>query len=558
MWCAFQTMVVWYRQIFTWEALILKGRVLFTALLILVFCLTAVFPVGAVQPTAKDLVLVAIKNFDLGINKGFYEKSTGEANLEVTRFSGSLQEKLGDYSGAKIRFVTQLDDSNKAIKLSYDTDIKGVAHDGDIYLIDDKVILTKDIFNLLQEFGFDPFENRNVSLAEAPEYLYLVDPQFKAVWEQMASYQSQQLPEEYIELLLFMVEAIPDEYFTLSPSKVTIQLDQDGFEETIVNLLTKMKNESDRFAEIIISGNQYSFEQMGIDPAEMKREMASGMENMTVPTREEIRAITSLIEVKDFTFEHSLLPGGPKRFNVDIGFNAPDSSVNGSFNIAVDVAGKQDNLEGSYRMAGKYNDINGPKIDIAYDSKFSYADTVAHSDMIVNVTARDNTTGELMLDLGLVSDSVSRINTSLVLNVPELTSNNSLDITEFIPTPGTSVTVEQPAELNLNLVVNGVNIEAKPGIGKQGELAVPARAVLEQLGYQVEWVEPNEIQVTSDDKAISLFVNQNSLTVNGEEKRSLTTSPYLEAGNAMVPLSFITDQLGAKLDFVERNIVITN
>lgn len=536
----------------------MKRRVLFTAFLTLVFCLTTVFPVGATQPaTAKDLVLAAIKNLDPGIDKGFYEKSKGKANLEVTRFSGTLPEQLGDYSGAKIRFDMELDDAKKAIKLSYDTDIKGIAHDGDIYLHDDKFILTKDFFYLLQDFGFDPFEESNISPAEVPEYLYLVDPQLRAVWEQMASYQNQQLPEEYTEMLLFMVEAIPDECFSLSPSKVTIQLDQDGLVDTIVNLLTKVTIESERFAEIIISANQYTYEQMGMDPEEMKREIASGMKNMTVPTREEIQAITNIIEVRDLTFEYSLLPGGPKKFNVDVGFDAPDVSVSGSFNFAADMAGKQDNLEGSYRMAGKYNDINGPSIDFAYHSKFSYTDTVAHSDMIVNVTAKDNKTGELILDFGLVGDSVSEIDTSLVLNVPELTPENSLDLTEFIPTPGTSVTVARPVELNLNLVVNGVALETKPSIGEQGEMMLPARAVLEHLGYQVEWVEPNEIRVTNDDKAISLFINQNSYTVNNVEK-DLFTPPGMEAGRAMVPLSFVAAELGARLEFEEHNLVITN
>ena len=537
----------------------MRGRVVFTALLTLIFCLTVVFPISAAQqPSAKDLVLLAVKNISPGADKGFYEKSTGKANLEVTRFGGSLREELGDYTGATIRLTTQLDDSKNAIKISYDTDIKGIVADGDIYLKDDQVILTKDLFYLLRDFGVDPFENSNVSLLEAPEYLYLVDPQLKSVWEQLASYQSQQLPEEYTELLLFLVEAIPDEYFNLSATKVTIKLDQVGLVDTIVNLLTKMTNESDRAVEILVSANQHSFEQMGLDPTEMKREMAAGLEAMTVPSREEIKAMTSLVQVKDFTYEYSLLPGGPKKFNMDIGFNAPDGSVDGSFNIAVDTQGKQGNLEGTYRMAGNYKNTNGPVVDVAIDSKYSYKGTRYHSDMIINVVAKDNETGELMLDLGLVSDSVSEVDTTLVLKVPELSSNNSLDITELMSASGTtSMTVEQPGDRNLNLVVNGVDLDAKLSIGERGEMTLPARVVLEQLGYQVEWVEPDEIQVVSYDKAISLFINQHSYTVNDVEK-NLTMAPYLEDDRTILPLSFIITEIGANLDFAERYIMITN
>ena len=534
----------------------MKRRALITALLILVFCLTAVFPIGAAQPTAKDLVLSAVKNMDLGINKGFYEKSKGEANLEITKFSGSLKDELGDYSGAKLRFFVELDDSQDAMKLSYATDINDIARDGDIYLQDDKVILTKDFFYLLQDFGLDVFEENNVSPAEVPEYLYLVNPQLRSTWEQMASYQNQQLPEEYTELLLFMVEAIPDEYFSLSPSKVTIEFDKDGLVDTIVNLLTKLTNESERAAEILVNLNQSSFEQMGMDPEEIKQEMVSSMENMTVPTREEIQAITSFIELNDFTFEYSLIPGGPKSFDVDMGFNTPDGSVNGDFNIAVDITGKQDNLESSYRMAGKFNDTNGMAIDFSCDSDSRYTDTVGTSDMIINVTAKDNKTGELALDLGLAGDSVSEIDTGLVLDLPELTPENSLDLMEFIPTPERQVTVERPKEMDLSLKVNGVALEAKPATGKQGEMMVPARAALEQLGYKVMWVEPNELQILNDDKTISMYMDQNRFTVNGVEN-VITTPPGMKAGGAMIPLSFIATELGAEIRF-EGNVLIIN
>ena len=411
----------------------IKKRVFLTALLTMVFCLAAVFSLGAAQqPTAKDLVLAAIKNLNLGIDKGFYENSKSETNLEVSKFGGSLQERYGDYSGDTVNLIAKLDDSNAAIKLSYNTDIKGIVADGDIYLAEDKIIFTKDLFYLLQELGFDLFENSPTSLAEAPEYLYMADPQLKTVWEQMAFYQKQQLPAEYTDLLLFMVEAIPDQYFNLSASKVTIQLDQDGLVDTVISLLTKANNESERLAEIFISMNQHVLVQMEVDPAEAKREMASGLETMTVPTREEIQAITNFIEVKDLTYEHSLIPGGPKKFNLDMGFGDPNGPVDGAFNIAIDAMGKEGNLEGSYHMAGNYNGIDGPAVDVTLDSEYSYAETVSRSDTIFNVTAKDNSTGELMLDLGIVSDSVGEVDTGLKLNVPELTPDNSLDITELL------------------------------------------------------------------------------------------------------------------------------
>ncbi len=540
----------------------MKKRKFITTLLTLVFCLTAVFPIAAAQPTAKDLVLAAAKNIDLGINEGFYEKSKGDGNFEITKFDGSLKEELGDLSGAKLGFYVEYDESKNAMKLSYDTDIKDIVRDGDIYLQDDQVILTKDFFYLLQDFGFDVFEEINVSPSDLPEYLYLDNPQLRTIWEQMASYQNQQLPEEYTELLLFMVEAIPDEYFSLSTSKVTIKLDKAGLEETIINLLTKMTNESERAADIVISLNKYNFEEMGMDPEEVKQELVSGMENMTVPTREQVQAITSFIELNDFTFEYALKPGGPKSFNVDMDFKIPQSSiapnpyVNGSLNFAMDIEGKQDNLESSYRLGCQFNNPNGLAVDLTYGANSSYTDTVGLSDMAIDVTAKDNKSGELILDLALTGDSVTEIDTGLVLKVPELTTENSLDLKEFMPTPETPVAVEAPQGRDLSLVVNGVALEAKPTAGDHGEIMVPARAALEQLGYQVEWVEPNELQVFTGKKTISLFMDQNSFTVNDIEK-DLNTAPGLEAGSAMLPLSFIATELDSQIRF-EGNVLTIN
>lgn len=530
-----------------------------TVLLILVFCFTAVLPVAAVQPTAKDLVLTAINNFNLGIHEGFYQKSQAEGTLKITRFGGSLTEAIGDYSGAKLKYATIMDDSQNAIKLSFSTDIKGIVHKGDIFLQDNKVIFSKDFFLLLQDFGVDVFANSSAPLADMPEYLYIEDQQLEPFWQQLSSYQNGRLPEEYTELLAFLVEAIPDDCFSLSAGKVTLRLDRDDFVNTIVNLITKVKTESERVADILINLNRYAYEQLGMDPAEMKQKMAAGMKNITVPSREQIEAIISFVEVNDFTCEYSLLPGGPKTLNVDLAFKAPDSSLDGTFAIVLDVAGKKDNLKGSYSIDGQLNIVSGPNIEIACNSNFSYTATVALADTNIDVTARDNSSGKLLLDLGIVDNSVARIATSLDLGIPELTADNSLDISDLIPTPGvsTSVSVVWPEGPDLGLVVNGVALEVKPGIGSQGELTLPARAVLEQLGYQVQWVQPNEIRVLSDEQRLSLFIGQNNYTVNDVE-RTLPTAPYMEAGTAMLPLSFISSELGAKIDFVEQSLVITN
>lgn len=540
------------------EAIVLRGRVLFTALLTLVFCVTAVFPVAAVPPSAKDLVLAAVNNFDLGMNEGFYKKSTGEGTLEVTRFEGSLKETVGDYTGAALRYSAQMDDSRNAIKISYDLNAKDIVRAGDIYLYEDKLILTKDFFLLLQDFGVDVFQDSGVSLEEVPAYLYLADPQLETTWEQLADYQEGKLPAEFTELLAFFVKAVPDECFRLSPTKVTMEIDQDGLVDTIVNLLTNVKNESEWVAETLLGANEYTFEQMGMDPEEAKREMAAQLRNMTVPSREEVAAVMSLVEVRDFSFEYSLLPGGPKNFNMDLGFAAPDGSISGSLAFAVDAAGMKDDLKGTYRLAAGFSAADGPNIAVVYDGAYNYTDTVAIAKGSIDVTAKDNATGELLLDLGLADSSVTEVDPDLVLSVPELTAKNSLDISELIPAGGVTIEeVNRETEFIRDVVVNGVTIEGKSKMGKDGQIVVPARAVLEQMGYQVEWVSPDKLRVISDPWEFTLFMNKNTYLV-GDLEKELYSPPYLEAGKALIPLGFLaSEEVGAVIDLSD-SLVITN
>lgn len=540
----------------------MRRKILLNVVLALVLCFSVVFATSAAQPTAKDLVVAGIKNFDLGVNKGFYEKSQGVTSMKITEFDGSLTKELGHIKGASIDLLSQLDASNNVIKINYTTDIAGSEHNGDIYLKDDKVILTKDIFFLLKEFGVDAFKNNPTSLEQSSEYLYLSNEQLKSVWEQMISYQNQQLPEEYKELLLFLVEAIPDQYFSLSTSKVTLQLDQNGLEDVIYNLLTKVKDEKERVADIIVNLNKYNFEQMGISPEQMKQEIISSIDSMPVISREQIKLVGSFVEVKDFIYEAALLPGGPKKFNMDLGFKAPDGSADGQLAIIVDSVGTKDNLEGSYSISGNFNAPTGPQFDFSLDSLYSYETEAAYSDITVKASAKDNTTGELLLNFGATANSTTKVDYNLVVNAPELNAANSTDITSLIPeqkqVEKQVVTPPVTEDTGLIVVVNGniLETDVKPSIKDGEHIIVPARAVLEALGSEVKWIEPDEMHITAGDKTFLIFINENSYKANELEK-TLSVPAYLETGYTMIPASFIVEELGAAIELVNGAVVIT-
>lgn len=541
----------------------MKQRSLLLVALTLLFCFGVVLATGAAQPTAKDLVIASINNFNLGIDKSFYEKCRDVTKITVTEFDGSLTQALGQVKGSETEFISELDAVNNAIKVNYTTNISGNPHSGDIYLAEDKLIFTKDLFFLLRELGLDAFKDNPAQLEQCPAYLYLSEKQLQGIWEQMVSYQNQQLPQEYKDLMLFLVEAIPDEYFSLSTGKVTLTLDQNGMEEVIYNLVTKVKDEKERAADLVINLNRYSYEQMGMDLAQMRQQIITGIDTMPDVSREQITIFSSYVTIKDFTYEASLLPGGPKNFKMDLGFNAPDNSVTGQFTAVVDTAGTQGNMEGAYDISGNLNILTGPQVDFALTAAYKYRDDAADSDMTLKAAAKDNTSGELLLNLGATAKSTTTVEDSLVVSVPQLTDANSADLEVMFPELGQSLappvveTSPVAEQDHLQLLVNGSAIETDvtPAFG-EGGLILPARAVLEALDCGVEWAEPNEVHVTCGDKTILLTIDSLNYQVNGLEK-ALSAPAYLEAGRTMIPESFLAEELGASVGLVNNAVVIT-
>ncbi len=535
-------------------------KTLLNVLLSLFLCFSLVLSTNAAQPTGKDLVVAGIKNFDMGIDKGFYEKSQDVTSIKITEFEGSVTKELSHLKGASIDLLSQLDATNNVIKVSYTTNIEGNKHNGDIYLKDDKVILTKDIFFLLKEFGLDAFKDNPNFLNQSPEYLYLSNEQFKSIWEQMLSYQNRQLPDEYKDLLLFLVEAIPEQYFSLSTSKVTLELDQNGFEDVIYNLLVKIKTEKERAAEIVVNLNKYNYEQMGINPEQIKQDIITGIDSMPVISREQIKLFSSFVEVNDFIYEAALLPGGPKNFNLDLGFKSPDGSVGGQLAVVIDNVGIKDNLEGTYSISGNFNALNGPQFNFSLNCLYNYGVETAYADTTVKATAKDNTTGELLLNFGATADSTTKVDRNLVVNAPELNTANSTDITYLIPGPEQVQEMTPPIaeEIGLIVVVNGhiIETDVKPTIKDNEQSIVPARAVLEAMGCEVQWYAPNEVHITAGDKTILVFINESNYKANGLEK-TLSVPAYLETDRTMIPSSLINEELGAVIELVNGAVVIT-
>lgn len=104
------------------------------------------------------------------------------------------------------------------------------------------------------------------------------------------------------------------------------------------------------------------------------------------------------------------------------------------------------------------------------------------------------------------------------------------------------------------MTVNGAPREIDPGRGTvpiiyNGRTLLPIAAVIEAAGGNVKWLAA-EKKVTIEQKGtiIDLWIDKNETLING--KPGMTdVAPIIKNSRTMLPLRFIADNLGAKVDW---------
>jgi SOS response regulatory protein OraA/RecX len=113
--------------------------------------------------------------------------------------------------------------------------------------------------------------------------------------------------------------------------------------------------------------------------------------------------------------------------------------------------------------------------------------------------------------------------------------------------------------------VNGVDQDIDPGYSTQPVIVnsstfVPIKAIIAALGGTVDWsAADKQVTINLNNSSIVLSIGSKSATVNGVEK-TLDNTPFISATNrTMLPLRFITENLGGHTvnwDSTTRSITI--
>ena len=532
-----------------------KARFLLISLCV-ALCFGIIYSASAEAPlSAKQLLLAQLQSPGSSLYNDLYKTSSGTASYEVKALSGMLinVESLKTLTGAKLKLNYKVDSPKKKVEANYDLSLNKKNFKGNLFIDNNKIILSREVLALIKEMdpNFDMGGGKDL-----PQYAYFTDDQFKKMWDAVIKSKGQSIPPEFKELLIYIVEAIPDKYFTtsLTNQKLSFSIDQRGLEDVIFSVLQKVKNDKDRFATLV--ANIVAASDSTKSPQEIKKEILKGLEetinNDRFPNSPEAvqKLLAGAINLKELTYETSLLPAGQNKFIMVLDFGG-ESALTGTVTINVDSTVGKDNVNGAYDINVIARETKkGIKVDGHISGKFKQDLVNATSDGLIKVNAGDISGNDTLLDFALQVSSEAKVDKDVQANIPVLTGLNSINLTQYMQ--------QSP---KVKVIVDGkpVVFDVAPFVQDGKHTIVPLRNLAEALGCEVTWVEPDQINISLGDISITMYVNKQTYTVNGIEKQ-LDVPPFIKNGKrTMVPLRVIAEELGCQVEFSSQtNTVYIN
>ena len=112
-----------------------------------------------------------------------------------------------------------------------------------------------------------------------------------------------------------------------------------------------------------------------------------------------------------------------------------------------------------------------------------------------------------------------------------------------------------PAVASVGVTINGSAVDISPQpITQAGRVFVPLRGVFEQLGASVVY-ENGEINATGNGRNISLHIGSTQAAVDGQPQ-TIDVAPFIVGASTYVPLRFISEALGASVDWDDASSTV--
>jgi hypothetical protein len=111
------------------------------------------------------------------------------------------------------------------------------------------------------------------------------------------------------------------------------------------------------------------------------------------------------------------------------------------------------------------------------------------------------------------------------------------------------------AQGRISVVINGHPVAFNDTTPRQvdGRVLVPLRGIFEEMGAFVHWTDATQtVDATKGDISVRLQIGNRVAQVNGDNV-NLDVPPQLIGGSTMVPLRFVSESLGASVDWRDRD-----
>lgn len=119
----------------------------------------------------------------------------------------------------------------------------------------------------------------------------------------------------------------------------------------------------------------------------------------------------------------------------------------------------------------------------------------------------------------------------------------------------TVVSVPAAAQ-SVSVVLDGQTMSFdQPPIVQAGRVFVPLRGIFEQLGASVVYAN-GQINATGRGSTVSLTIGSTQATVDGQPT-TLDVAPFVVGSRTMVPLRFIAQSLGARVNWDDNTSTVT-
>jgi hypothetical protein len=114
---------------------------------------------------------------------------------------------------------------------------------------------------------------------------------------------------------------------------------------------------------------------------------------------------------------------------------------------------------------------------------------------------------------------------------------------------GTFLATAQDSGLRILIDGKEASYDGPPPRRKLGRVLVPLRSIFETMGAHVRWDDDSQtVFANRNDTNVELAIGSNNATVNGRAVL-MDVPAQLIAGSTFVPLRFLSESLGARVDF---------